>query len=188
MPFFPRAKTTATAAEPRHRADRAVAAAPLRRLSKLSLMFVGAIIVGLIGTGGSYAFLTSTASAAPSATLTAGTATLAVTASENVSLTNIYPGQTLRGQFTVSNTGDTSLVLSVTSITGTTTANGLVAGLDAGACSAASTQTTTGNIGATLAKGTSTLVCLTVSMPTNAPASAIGVTSSIVANITGTMP
>jgi hypothetical protein len=172
----------------RHRDDERTVS-PVRRALRTTCVVAAAISLGMIGTGTSYAFLNASASAAPLDSLQAGTATLAVTAAETVSLDNLYPGETRRAAFTVSNTGDVDLALSVDSVTGATVTNGLAAGLAPGACTATSGQVASGALGVTVQKGGSTLVCLTVSMPVTAPASAIRTPGSpataILVSITG---
>lgn len=148
-------------------------------------MLFAAVAFGLLGTGGTYAYLNASAMASPGATLSAGTATLSASRPA-VALTNLYPGQTSRGSFTVTNTGNVPLALSVASISGPTTNNGLTATLASGACPGTGSQVSAGNLGVTVATGASTDLCLTVSMPTTAPVSAINLTTGIVVTLTGT--
>jgi hypothetical protein len=179
---------SSTSGSPRHRADEG-AARTVSRALRATLVGAAAISLGLIGTGTSYAFLNASASASTGGVLRAGTATLAVSAAETVSFDNLYPGETRRAAFTVSNTGDVALALAVDSVSGATASNGLVAGVAAGACSATSAQTTTGPLGVTVPKAGSTLVCFTVSMPVSAPATAIRTAgapgTTLVVSITG---
>ncbi|MGV8884217.1 MAG: hypothetical protein ACOH1T_01335 [Microbacteriaceae bacterium] len=162
---------------------------PAARLLRGALIFASAVALGLLGTGTSYAFLNAAAPAAPTGTLQSGTATLAVSAGA-VTLTNLYPGISRNGTFTVSNTGDVPLQLSVTSFTGPTAANGLSASLAPGVCPAgvAAGQVASGNVGSPLAVGATTSVCLTVAMSANAPAAMAGTTTTVTASILGTQP
>ncbi len=158
------------------------------RLTAADLLAATATLVvacslGILAAGGTYAYLNASAVASTSAILKAGTASLSLSAGA-VNLANIYPGQTRTGVYTVTNTGDVALTLAVASITGTSAANGLVATLGAGTCSG--TQTSSGPLSVpTLAKGATTTICLTVSMPTTAPVSARNLTSSVTVVVEG---
>ncbi len=141
--------------------------------------------LGVLAAGGTYAYINASSAVVGTATLTAGTASLA-TSEGAVDFAALYPGQSRTGVYTVTNTGDAPLALAIASITGTTPVNGLVATIG-GTCT--STQYTSGSFDApTLAPGEATSLCLTVSMPVTAPASARGVTSPIVVTLTGVRP
>ncbi|WP_184237239.1 TasA family protein [Conyzicola lurida] len=153
-----------------------------------------ALVLSLSAVGGTYAFLSSSQSIAlvsatgeTSTTISAGTATLAVNG-DAISMTALYPGITKTAEFTVTNTGSTSLALSVDSIAGPTAANGLTATVARGTCASAAPAFASGSLGLTLAAQASSTMCLSVAMPTTAPSSAQGVTSSLSVALTGTQP
>lgn len=145
---------------------------------------LGVVVFSLFGVGGSYAYLNSAATGA-GAVLQAGTAELTVSAGA-LSMTNLYPGGPARtAGFTVSNNGSVPLALSVNSIAGNFAANGLTATARSGACPGTGTPVTSGSLGVVLPAGGTTDVCLTVSMASDAPASAIGAASSLTVSLTG---
>lgn len=155
-----------------------------RAIGVMSAAVITAVLLGVLGAGGTYAYLNSSTGAQPGATLTAGTAALSISSgAQNLSL--IAPGQTRTALFTITNTGDVPLNLTITSITGTSVANGLTATLGNSSCSG--TQYTTGSFGVpTLAKGASATVCVTVKLGLNAPNTAQWVSTPIAVLINGT--
>jgi hypothetical protein len=163
-----------------------------QRLLIAALVAATALVLSLSAVGGTYAYLSSSQSialvsstGATSTTITAGTAELSVNG-DAISMTALYPGATKTAEFTVTNTGTTGLVISVDSITGPTTANGLTATVARGTCASAGPAVASGSLGLTLAAQGSSAVCLSVAMPTTAPASAQGVASSLSVSLTGT--
>jgi len=155
-----------------------------RAMAAVALTVVVATAAGALGAGGTYAFLNAAAPAVPTATLTAGTASLSVTPGAQ-DLSNISPGQTRTALFTLTNVGDVRMDLAISSIAGPASSNGLTATVSAGSCTA--TQYTSGAFGvSTLAKGASTTVCVTVQMLLNAPNSAQNASTPITVLITGT--
>lgn len=179
-----------------HRAD----AAQRRRtfsligLVKAAAVLVVALVLSLSVVGGTYASLSSiqsialvSANGATSTTISAGSADLTVSG-DAISLTGIYPGIGRTAEFTVGNSGATSLALTVDSVAGTTAANGLTATVARGTCATGATAITSGPLGVTLAPAASTVVCLTVAMPTTAPATAQAVSSTVTVSVSGVQP
>ena len=186
----------------RHAARRAArrAAAP-RRLLLGALGTAGAIVLGVLAGGGTFALWTVAAPAASAVTLQAGSAGLTSTPLQ-LSAANLYPGRTVYAATTVSNTGTTPLALTIDPVTSTaatpfTTAVAVNVGKTASAadCTAgrvpATVTTTVGAAGSdlqlTLAPGASQLVCIGVGLPQNAPAAAAGAAAStLTITISGT--
>ncbi len=155
-----------------------------RAIALVTATLLVSILVGALGAGGTYAFLSASAAGTPAATLTAGTATLSVSAGAQ-NFSNIAPGQTRTGLFTITNVGDVPLNLSISSIVGPSTANGLSATIGDSTCGG--TQYSLGSFAPTpLATGASTTVCLTVMMALNAPNSAQWTSTAIAVQILGT--
>lgn len=155
---------------------------------------VAFVAVATTGLGGTFAYMSSSRTIAMSPTdgsatavLSAGTATLTVNG-DAISMTNMYPGNSRTAQFALTNTGVTSLAVSVNSISGTTAANGLTATVARGACPGTGSQVSSGSLGLTLASGASGTVCLTVAMANNAPSSAQNLSSTVGVSLTGGQP
>ena len=185
MPVFPAARSNSTPATARFSTS---------RLVRGSLMLFAAVVLALFGTGGTYALLSASASVMPATSITAGTASLAVSNAQT-DVTNLVPGETRAGSFLVTNTGNAPLTLSVDAITGATAANGLSVGVAAstnGTCSPSTAPVAGGSLGITLGASGSgaetTVLCLVVGMAANAPASAMGITSSLAISIGGVQP
>jgi hypothetical protein len=181
-----------------HRADAPPFSAAGRfsvpRMLTATLVAAIALVLSLSAVGGTYAFLSSSQSIAlvsatgeTSTTITAGTASLTVNG-DAISMTGLYPGIARTAEFTVTNTGTTSLALSVDSITGPSTANGLAATVARGTCASAAPAVASGALGLTLAAQASSTMCLSVAMSAAAPSSAQGVESSVAVAMTGTQP
>ncbi|SDZ09853.1 hypothetical protein SAMN05216554_2384 [Herbiconiux ginsengi] len=153
----------------------------------LALGATVAVVLAAVTAGGTYAFLRSSAQSA-GATLVGGTATLVVTTPLALPSTALYPGQTVSGSGTVRNTGAVPLRLRIAGLTQSTTVNpftsaltvGVAIGASAAACSAGFTPTWTATFAAVvpteltvrLAPGDSAVVCVSVSLPLDAPAGA----------------
>lgn len=165
------------------------------RLFRASVVVGGATVLALLGTGASYALLDSAALAVPASSVVAGTASLSIANQPSMAtMTDLSPGRTIYGAFTVTNTGDVPLELSVQSITGSTGSDGLTAGIAAaasGACPGAAAPVASGSIGVTLEKsgsaGDAEVLCLAVTMSTSSPL-AEGFGTDFVATIIGTQP
>ncbi|MEQ1737610.1 MAG: TasA family protein [Rhodoglobus sp.] len=154
-----------------------------RVIALVAVTLVVSVLLGALGAGGTYAYLNSSVSAQPPATLTAGTASLSVSAGAQ-NFSNIAPGQTRTGLFTLTNVGDVPLNLTISSITGPSVANGLTATVGNSTCGG--TQYTSGAFGVgTLAKGASATVCLTVSMGATPPNSAQWASTTVSVLIAG---
>ncbi|GAA1207140.1 TasA family protein [Rhodoglobus aureus] len=155
---------------------------------RIAAVFTIAITVGLIGTGGTYAYLNSSAMAAPASILSAGTSSLAV-GSQSLNWSALTPGKSVTGTFSITNTGDVPLVLSATiaaTMTPSALANPFTISVANGTCPASGVPA--GTLSDTLAAGASTSACLVVTLPANAPASAQSASASIVATIAGVQP
>lgn len=159
-----------------------------RRRSILTAALSGAIATAIavalavVGSGATFAILSSNTVAMPSTAITAGTATVNVTTP--TAFTLLMPGATQGRSVTVTNTGNTALGLTVesASFSGTLAASTNVA-LLTGAVTCDGTSgtavwtrtpatTPTGSIGVTLAAGATTTLCLTMTVASDAPASA----------------
>lgn len=166
----------------------------LLSLAKAGAAVVVALVLSLSVVGGTYASLSSTQSVAlvsstgaTSTTITAGSADLTVNA-DAISLTGLYPGISRSTQFTVGNSGTTSLALTLDSVSGLTAANGLAATVASGTCAAPGSAVASGSLGVTVAPASSAVLCLSVGLPTTAPATAQGATSALVVSISGVQP
>jgi hypothetical protein len=138
-----------------------------------------ALVIGALATGGTYA-LWNAGAGVGGARISAGTAALSVSPIAAVPTTALYPGLTIYGTYTVSNTGDAPLAIRVASLAGPATPTAFSAALtvSAGLTSAACTTgvvlpwsgtfaaAPAGGAGATAvpAHGTATL-CVAVTLP-----------------------
>lgn len=168
-----------------------------RRMTVASSAIAAVIILSIAGAGGTSAFLTSGASAAAGTTVvTSGTAGLTITPAA-LSMTALYPGLTLYGSVTATNTGDVPLSIGVSGLSAPTTGSNalsraLIIGLGAAAsgdaastaaCAAGSVApgwtgtfaaAVPGAIGSTLPVGASRVLCLSVALPLTAPTASQG--------------
>lgn len=170
---------------------------------KATLVMVVAVCLAVLATGGTYAYLNSSrpvviaGTSGTTATLTSGTSGLIVTTAPAAFGATFYPGVTQSADFAVSATGSADLALSVSSITGQG-ANGLVVTVAAAPCSAGAAGIASGALGITAiaplvydavnTPASIMLLCLTVTMPANAPATAVGTTTPIAITISGVQP
>lgn len=188
----------------RHAAQRDTrrAAAP-RRLLLGALGAAGAIVLGVLAGGGTFAIWTAAAPAASAVTLRAGSAGLTATPLE-LSATDLYPGRTVWAPTTVRNTGTTALALAIDPVTSSAGATAFTAAVAVTAGTAASAAdctagrvpaTVTTRVGAasgsdlqlTLAPGASHIVCIGVGLPHDAPADAAGGAASVLSlTVSGT--
>ncbi|WP_341952913.1 TasA family protein [Salinibacterium sp. TMP30] len=155
---------------------------------KAAAVLAIAVSLGLVGTGGTYAYLNSSATVTPGSTVSAGTAALTVGA-EALNWTALAPGKSSTGTFTITNTGDVPLVLSATiaaTMTPAATANPFTITVANGACPASGVPT--GTLNSTLAAGATSSACLVVTLPANAPANAQSASAAITATISGVQP
>lgn len=168
---------------------------PLTRLGagafgivKAAAILAITVSLGLVGTGGTYAYLNSSVTAAPGSTISAGTAALTV-GSQTLNWTALAPGKSVTGTFTITNTGDVPLTLSATiaaTMTPAATANPFTITVANGACPASGVPS--GTLNSTLAAGATTSACLVVTLPANAPANAQSASAAITATISGVQP
>ncbi|MGV8852217.1 MAG: TasA family protein [Rhodoglobus sp.] len=155
---------------------------------KAAAILAIAVALGLVGTGGTYAYLNSSATATPGSSISAGTAALTV-GSQSLTWSALAPGKSVTGTFTITNTGDVPLVLSATiatTMTPSATANPFTITVADGACP--SSGVPSGSLSSTLAAGATTSACLVVTLPTNAPSSAQSASAAIAASIVGVQP
>ena len=152
-----------------------------------------AVFFSVSGTAGTYALLTARASTSPSSTvITSGTADLALS-SLSLATTALYPGLTLYGAVTATNTGDVPAALGVAGLTApggsapNALSQALIVGVGAATSSAsctsgAATPTWTGSfasataapIGVTVPIRATQVLCVSVSLPATAPAASQG--------------
>ncbi|WP_106816692.1 hypothetical protein [Microbacterium timonense] len=175
------------------RRDARRAAAP-RRLLLGALGAVGAIMLGVLAGGGTFAIWTAAAPAASAVTLRAGSASLTAT-SLQLSAANLYPGRAAFAPTTVRNTGTTPLALTVDPVTSSTGATAFTAAVavtigkavSAADCTAgrvpATVSTRVGgaasDLQVTLAPGASQILCVGAGLPQDAPAAAAGGAASV---------
>lgn len=157
------------------------------------LIVIASIAAGLsvVGTTGTYALLSASASTS-STVISSGTAELTVS-SLTLATESLYPGRTLHGVTTVTNTGDIPLVLQVSGLTApqgaspNALAQALIIGVgsssSAEACASGSVTptwsgtfaaATAGPIGTTVPVGASQVLCISVALPLSAPAASQG--------------
>jgi predicted ribosomally synthesized peptide with SipW-like signal peptide len=167
----------------------------ISRIIKTTALLTAAIVAGVLASGGTFAYLNSSV-ALPTATIHAGTATLATSGSP-LSLTGFYPGDLESAAFTVTNTGTVPLALTVASLTPPTAnvvSQNLALRVDitatASACTSGSGLPATptwqgtfaswaaGSLASTLAVGASATVCLSATLSNATPASAQGLSSN----------
>jgi len=156
-----------------------------------------ALLVAASGTAGTYALLTASATTSPTTTvITSGTADLRISTLPAMT-TALYPGLTLFGAVTATNTGDVPLLIGVSGLTaptgtGTTElSQSLIVGLGVAPSTTACNQGTvtptwTGSfasaqaspIGATISVGAAQVLCVSVSLPLNASVASQGKTAT----------
>lgn len=146
-----------------------------------------AVSLGLVGTGGTYAYLNSSAPVASSSTISAGTATLTV-GSEPLTWSALAPGDSVTGTFTIKNTGDVPLTLSaaiaaVATKAGASATNPLTISVASGACP--SSGIPSGSLSGTVATGSTVQACIVVTLPASAPSTAQSTNVAVTATITG---
>jgi predicted ribosomally synthesized peptide with SipW-like signal peptide len=156
----------------------------LARAGKFTIATFGAIAIGLLGTGGTYAYLNASAASDSAVTIAAGTAALTVT--NPVGITNFYPGLTQRKAFSVRNDGDVRLGLSVSSISSSNSNSQLVVSVATGDCNGTSAGITSGDLGVALDPKVSASLCLVVTLPANATAKAAGQSTNLTIDLQGT--
>lgn len=180
---------------PRH----AAVSSTTGRRSNLPMTIAAAVVLILTVTGiaGTQATLRASAStSARSVVLSAGTADLSLT-TLSLDTTALYPGLTLVGAVTASNTGNVPLKLGVAGLTmpsgsaANALSQSLVVGVrivpSASACTASAATPTwsgsaasapAGTLGTTLPTASSQVLCVSVSLPIAAPAASQGQSAS----------
>ncbi len=155
-----------------------------RSMTKAVASVAVAICLAVLAAGGAYALLNSSASTESAATITSGTAALAVSPL-TMSTTALYPGLITYGAATVTNTGDVPLSVRITGLTSPTATTPFSQSLTIGvgivaspaACSNGTftpawtgtfPSATTAVVGSALAVGSSATFCVSVAMPLTA--------------------
>jgi len=154
------------------------------RLVRLLFTVFAATAIGLLGTGGTYAFLNASASSGSTTTVTAGTAALSVVTPPQP-LTGFYPGLTKRSSFEVRNDGDVQLDLRFASIAYGNSSAQLSATVAPGNCNGTPAGVPSGPIGLALDKGASAWLCLVITLPLEANNGAINQSSTVDVTIQG---
>ncbi len=171
-----------------------------RRLSRSLLLTAGAVIaatvIALGGVGGTYALWSKASPTMSTTTLTAGTASMSVSQPDAFSL--LAPGRTVSRSFTITNTGDTDVQAQVSTagFSGTLATVATVQITDSPTCGAGnvvwsrtpSTQSNDGTVIATVRKGQSKTLCMTIAIDSAAPASTEGTTMTTSLSIVGVQP
>lgn len=164
---------------------------PVRRLLGTTVAVGVAVVAASMAAGGTYALLSASATSASAATLTAGSASLAVTTPLALSSAPLYPGSTVVGTAVVQNTGTVPLLLQVSGLTPPASATAFSGSLtvaaapvaSTAACTAATAPAWSGTFAAApagalgtvpLPAGATRVVCVKVSMAASAPANAAG--------------
>jgi hypothetical protein len=173
------------------------------RLLLGALGAAGAIVVGVLAGGGTFAAWSVTAPAAAATTLRTGSASLTTTGLQ-LTGAGLYPGLTAYAPTTVRNTGTTPLSLALDPATGPATPTPFTASVvisaaqvaSAGECAAGRVPSgpttrvgagTAADLRVTLSPGASALLCIGVGMPHDAPATAAGAAASaLTLTISGT--
>lgn len=150
-----------------------------------------AVFLAVVTAGSTYA-LWSDIATVPGATITAGSATLAASTPVGIAGSQLYPGQSVTVDFTVHNTGDVPLGLSVDALTWPTAAGDAPQQAFADAVTvsvwpktgdACSTQppasawtaaSTSNSLGVELARGAVQSMCIAAALSLNAPNTAQG--------------
>lgn len=173
--------------------------APTRMLLA-ALGTAGAIVIGVLAGGGTFAVWATSASAASTSTVTAGSAALSLTPL-SLTATDLYPGKTVWGTTTVRNDGTTPLTLSLQGISSSAVATAFTSALVVSAGTGSPANCTAGkvaptaaaplgaaaNLGTTLAPGATVTLCIGVGLPAQAPAGAAGAASTALSlTVTGT--
>jgi hypothetical protein len=168
--------------KPRHRAS--TRGAVVGRFMGTSGAVAGAIVIAVGISGGSYALWVDSDSAS-AGTIATGSASLSITQNVNASLWgNLLAGESVRQQFTVTNTGTVPLALAGSATTGTTQVQvRLASGTCPGTALAGTSATVSPAALGTLAAGATKTVCLEVSLQAAAP---IGTTAAIAVSLAGT--
>ena len=167
--------------------------APVRLLLG-ALGAAGAIVLGVLAGGGTYAAWSVAAPAAAATTLQTGSASLTTTGLQ-LTAAGLYPGLTAYAPTTVRNTGTTPLSLALGPVQGPATPTPFTTSIivsaaqvaSAGECAAgrvpsgATARVGSGpaaDLGVTVNPGASALLCIGVGMPHDAPATAAGAAAS----------
>ncbi|WP_170927123.1 hypothetical protein [Agreia sp. VKM Ac-1783] len=171
--------------------------AALRPSLPITIASALVLLLCVAGTAGTQATLRATASTSDrSLVISAGSAGLSLS-TLSLDTTSLYPGLTLVGPVTVTNTGNVPLRLGVAGLTmpSGAAANALSDALVVGvrtvpslaSCTAANASpvwsgsaasAAAGSIGSTLPTSTSQVLCVSVTLPINAPAASQGQSAS----------
>lgn len=173
---------SAIMSKPRHRASsRGSVAASVMGTSGV---VAGAIVVAVAISGGSYAMWVD-ADTTAAGSISSGSANLSITQNVNAALWgNMLAGESVRQQFTVTNTGTVPLTLAGSAVTGTTQVQARFA---SGTCPVSAIGGTSATVSPTalgpIAAGATRTICLEISLQAAAP---VGTSSSVVLTLGGT--
>ena len=162
----------------------------LRSILSATAVVLTAILLAVLGAGGSYALLNSSASLSSATTIRSGTAALTLSAL-TLPTTALYPGAVVFAPVTVTNSGSVPLAVRATALTPplaqTSLSGALTIGLaiaaSAAVCSAGSVAPTwsgtfasasAASLGKTIPVGGSAILCVSVTLSSTAPATAQG--------------
>ncbi|WP_440711474.1 hypothetical protein [Herbiconiux sp. YIM B11900] len=176
---------------PRHGRRAAPETSLRRRLLLFAAAAGAAVLLAVTASGGTYAFLNSSAAVPAGGSLRAGTASMSVTTALSLPTTAMYPGEVRRASAVITSVGDIPLKLRVTGVTLTSTANsfsgaltlGVGVAASAAACTAGTTTSTwtgtipsatAGDLAFSLPKTGTAVICVTVTLPVAAPDGARG--------------
>ncbi len=179
--------------------------ARIRGLLGASAATAAATLLAIGGAGGTYAYFTAAATTPSAGVVSAGTASLQITAGSTISLTGLYPTAVKYAAVTVQNTGDVPLQLTVDSLTGPPTATAFSSSLSVGVGIAGSAANCTngatvsswtgtfasapaGSLGTTLAAGASATVCVATTMAANAATGAQNASAGYTLTLGGRQP
>lgn len=168
--------------KPRHRASSR--GAVVGSVIGTSGVVAGAIVVAVAISGGSYALWVDS-DTANAGSIASGSASLSITQNVNAALwSNMLAGESVRQQFTVTNTGTVALTLAGSAVTGTTDVQARFA---SGTCPVSAIGGTSATVSPTalgsIAAGATRTICLEVSLQAAAP---VGTSSSVALTIAGT--
>lgn len=179
--------------------------ARIRSLLGASAATAAATLLAIGAAGGTYAYFTAGATTPSTGAVSAGTASLQITAGSTISLTGLYPTAVKYAAVTVQNTGDVPLQLTVDSLAGPATATALSGSLSVGVGVASSAANCTngstvsswtgtfasapaGALGTTLATGASATVCVATTMAASAATGAQNASTSYTLTLGGRQP
>ncbi|WP_271206429.1 hypothetical protein [Herbiconiux flava] len=159
----------------------------MKRMLVATALAGGAVLLGTVASGSTFALLNSSATS-PGAVVRSGTAELGVSTALSLATTPLYPGATVSGSAVVTNSGQVPLSVRVAGLaltgTATTFSSALtvhVSAISSGSCPAVPTawqgtfaSSTPTDLAVRVVPGGTARVCVGVTLPASAPASAAG--------------